>query len=218
MDDFDREYTTTAHVFGSEPEDALVRFADLIDSARPVLDVGCGQGRNSLFLAGRGLTVDALDPSRVAVEQVAREAIAEGLPIRTIHGTFQKLENADHAYSAMLVFGLIPVLERPQIEDLVEAVGRLLGAGGLLFITAFGTWDPDYAVRAAEWVEVDRNSFRSPGGRIRTYLESGELTALFPGFKTVHIWEGLGPEHRHGDGPLERHGMAEAVLERPSES
>ena len=31
-------------------------------------------------------------------------------------------------------------------------------------------------------------------------------------FDAVHLWEGLGPEHRHGDGSPERHGKVEAVL------
>ena len=112
----------------------------------------------------------------------------------------------------MIGFGLIPVLTRPQIGELVGSVDTHLGAGGHLWITAFGTWDPDYQLRAAEWVAEGRNSFRSPDDRLRTYLEPGELVALFPSFETIHAWEGLGPEHRHGDGPLERHGMAEAVL------
>ena len=214
MDNFDSEYSATPDLFGAEPESSLVRFADRLDPSRTVLDVGCGQGRNSLYLARRGLTVDALDPSQVAVEQVGRAAAAHDLPIRTIPGTFQDLGDTGRDYSGILVFGLIPVLTRPQIGELVRAVDTHLGAGGHLWITAFGTWDPDYPLRAADWVEEDRNSFRSPDGRLRTYLESGELVALFPGLETIHSWEGLGPEHRHGNEPVERHGMAEAVLRR----
>ena len=214
MDNFDSEYSATPDLFGAEPESSLARFANRLDPSRTLLDVGCGQGRNSLYLARRGLTVDALDPSQVAVEQVGRAAAAHDLPIRTIQGTFQDLGDTGRDYSGIFVFGLIPVLTRLQIGELVRAVDTHLGRGGHLWITAFGTWDPDYPLRAADWVEEDRNSFRSPDGRLRTYLESGELVALFPGLETIHSWEGLGPEHRHGDGPVERHGMAEAVLRR----
>jgi len=214
MDDFDRQYGVTPDLFGAEPESVLVRFADLLDPSRLVLDVGCGQGRNSLFLARRGLTIDALDPSKVAIEQVSRAAAAHELSIRTILGTFLDLGNTSRDYSGILVFGLIPVLTRPQIGELVEAVDTHLGAGGHLWITAFGTWDPAYSRHRSEWREEGKNSFRSPEGRLRTYLEAGELEALFPSFETIHTWEGLGPEHRHGDGPMERHGMAEAVLRR----
>ncbi len=214
VDDFDHYYRAAPDVFGAEPERTLVEFADLLDSAHPVLDVGCGQGRNSLFLGRRGFNVDALDPSQVAVEQVARAATSEALPVRAIQASFQDVANDRRAYGGLLVFGLITVLTRPQVGELVRAVDRLLRPGGIVFLTAFGTWDPDFSVRAAQWTEEDRNSFRALDGRLRTYLEPGELEALFPGLATVHSWEGLGPEHRHGDGPPERHGVAEAVMQR----
>jgi cyclopropane fatty-acyl-phospholipid synthase-like methyltransferase len=214
VDDFDVFYGSTPDYFGAEPEASLVRFADLLDLSQPVLDVGCGQGRNTLFLARRGFSVDALDPSRVAVEQVGSLAEKNGLSVRTIHGTFQDLKNGDHRYGGILLFGLIPLLSRSEIADLALFVMSHLETRGILFATAFGTWDPDCPHRAGTWRKEDENSFRSPDGRLRTYLEPGELTALFQDLSPVHSWEGMTPEHRHGDGPSERHGLAEAVLQR----
>jgi len=215
VDDFDAAYRSTPDYFGAEPEALLVRFADLLDLSHPVLDVGCGQGRNTVFLARRGFSVDALDPSPVAVEQVGSLAEGKGLSVRTIHGTFQDLNNGGHRYGGILLFGLIPLLTRAEIADLASYVMRGLETGGMLFVTAFGTWDPDFPHRAGTWRREGENSFRSPDGRLRTYLESGELTALFPDLSQVYSWEGMTPEHRHGDGPSERHGLAEAVLRRP---
>lgn len=214
MDDFDSDYRSTPDYFGAEPEALLVRFADLLDLSQPVLDVGCGQGRNTVFLARRGFSVDALDPSPVAVGQVGSLAEKKGLSVRTIHGTFQDLKNGDHRYGGILLFGLIPLLTRAEIADLASYVMRGLETGGMLFVTAFGAWDPDFPHRAGTWRREDKNSFRSPDGRLRTYLEPGELTVLFPDLSPVYSWEGMTPEHRHGDGPNERHGLAEAVLRR----
>jgi len=121
---------------------------------------------------------------------------------------------ADGIYGTILVFGLIPLLERPEIDALAEAVTSALCGGGLLFATDFGIWDPGYSRHASEWATIGTNSFRGPEGNLRTYLESGELTRLFPGLDEIHTWEGLGPEHQHGSGPAERHGMAEAVWRR----
>jgi cyclopropane fatty-acyl-phospholipid synthase-like methyltransferase len=215
VDNFDAAYRSTPDYFGAEPEVLLVRFADLLDLSQPVLDVGCGQGRNTVFLARRGFSVDALDPSPVAVEQVGSLADEKGLSVRAIHGTFQDLGNGDRRYGGILLFGLIPLLTRAEIADLASYVMRGLETGGTLFVTAFGTWDPDFPHRAGTWRQEGGNSFRSPDGRLRTYLEPGELTALFPDLSPVYSWEGMTPEHRHGDGPNERHGLAEAVLRHP---
>ena len=51
-------------------------------------------------------------------------------------------------------------------------------------------------------------------GSLGTFLEPGEIVDLFRFLEVVDHQEFLGPEHRHGDGPPERHGRAEAVLRR----
>jgi cyclopropane fatty-acyl-phospholipid synthase-like methyltransferase len=214
MDRYDEYYRSTPEVFGSEPNTILVEHAELIDLSTTALDIGCGQGRNTLFLARRKITVHALDSSIEAVRAVEVAAEFEGLPVRTIHGGFEDLNPDPDGYGAILVFGLIPDLRREQVPALTAAIEKALAPNGMLFITAFGTWDPSFERHQSEWKENTENSFCSLDGVVRTYLEPGELVALFPGLEVIHSWEGLGPEHRHGDGPPERHGLVEAVLRR----
>jgi SAM-dependent methyltransferase len=214
VDRYDDYYRSTPEVFGSEPNTILAKHAELIEPSTVTLDLGCGQGRNTVFLARRKITVHALDSSIEAVRAVEVAAQLEGLPIRTIHGGFEDLIPNPDGYGAILVFGLIPDLRRQQVAALAAAIEKTLAPSGALFITAFGTWDPAFERHQSEWTENTENSFCSLDGVVRTYLESVELVALFPGLEVIHSWEGLGPEHHHGDGPPERHGLAEAVLRR----
>jgi tellurite methyltransferase len=46
-----------------------------------VLDVGCGEERNSLFLAEKGFAVDALDISEAGIEKAQRVADAHGIAV-----------------------------------------------------------------------------------------------------------------------------------------
>ncbi len=79
-DMWDDRYNAKGAVWGLEPNRFLVEIADGL-SPRRVLDLGCGQGRNSLWLAAQGHTVTGLDLSPVAIDQ-AREAAAKlGLDI-----------------------------------------------------------------------------------------------------------------------------------------
>lgn len=162
---YDESYTTTDHLFGSQAETVLCTYFRRMDRAKPVLDIGAGQGRNTLFLARAGYTVDAVDPSRVAVETVAAVAAQEALPVRAHPCDFAS------------------------------------------FVPPADTYSRDWKARGC-------NSFSDERGSVRTFLEAGELPRLFEGYEVLHSWEGVGPEHRHGNGPPERHGMVEVVLQR----
>jgi len=208
MTDWDTNYRETQNVFGADPAPILVRHAKLLEDGLPILDVGCGQGRNSFFLARLGHEVHALDPSTVAVEQTAAVAEGEGLQITTQVGVIEDVHRPESGFGAILVFGLIPILTRAQIDAMVASIESLIAPGGLLFITAFTTEDPKFEAHGPETHPADEDYDHGS----RTYLEPDELRSLFAGWQVIHYWEGLGPEHRHGDGPVERHGLAEAVF------
>ena len=71
-------YRERGAVFGSEPNRFLVEVvAGLVPGT--ALDLGCGQGRNALWLASRGFEVTGLDLSPVAIEQAREVAAEQGL-------------------------------------------------------------------------------------------------------------------------------------------
>jgi cyclopropane fatty-acyl-phospholipid synthase-like methyltransferase len=212
---YDREYARVAAFFGTEAEATLKRFVHRLKAGRPVLDIGAGQGRNALYLARRGLAVHAVEPSGVAVAALEQVAEKEQLPMQLFRNAFERFEPPVSAYGGILIFGLIPDLEWTAIRRLVEKADDWSGPGTLLWVTGFTTQDPAYATHGAAWARIGTNSFQSPEGTVRTYLEPGQILELFQQYSVLHHWEGLGPEHRHGDGPPERHGKFEAVLQKP---
>ena len=63
-----------------EPHPLLVSFVLHNPQVRGrALDVACGMGQNAIWLAQRGLAVDAVDISPVALEQAQRSAVDAGL-------------------------------------------------------------------------------------------------------------------------------------------
>jgi 2-polyprenyl-3-methyl-5-hydroxy-6-metoxy-1,4-benzoquinol methylase len=213
--DYDRVYAENMHHFGDAPDPVLVRFDHQLDRSRPVLDIGCGQGRNAVYLGRQGITVHAFDPSKVAIEQLKLNVTADGFPVFAAVGTFQELRPKESNYGGILVFGLIQELAWKEIGILLRLCREHVAEGGLLFFTCFSTEDPSYALYSQEWEEIGHNSYKNPLGTIRTFLEHSQILSLIEGFEVVHHWEGLGPEHRHGDGPTERHGRVEAVFKKP---
>lgn len=67
--------------FPAAPAWLLQQHAELLPSSGLALDIACGTGANSLFLARRGLTVSSWDISAVAIERLNAAASAEQLPV-----------------------------------------------------------------------------------------------------------------------------------------
>lgn len=216
---YDQSYARTSDFFGAAPERTLADSVNQLDSSRPILDVGCGQGRNTLYLARQGFAVEAMDPSSVAIDSVKEAAERERLKVTFHHGTYEGFGLHDEPrFGTVLVYGLIQVLTRIQIEDLIQHMERWTRPGGLAFVTAFTTDDAGYAARLSQqerWVPIGVGSLRGPDDETRTYLDPGELKVVLRRWELIHCVEELGPEHRHGDGPLERHALVEAVARKP---
>lgn len=65
------------------PEPLLVEEFSLFTGKRTVLDLACGDGRNALYLAERGMEVTAVDFSLAGLARLRRFAAQQGLSIAT---------------------------------------------------------------------------------------------------------------------------------------
>lgn len=67
------------------PQPAVVALADEGSFTGRVLDVGCGTGENSLYLASRGHAVLGVDGAETAVERARAKALERGLEAEFVH-------------------------------------------------------------------------------------------------------------------------------------
>ena len=81
--DYEKFYKKNRHGLG-EPTIEFVAFFDAYDRIGvKVLDVGCGQGRDTLFIARLGHDVTAIDSSPSGIRDIEIDAANEGLHINT---------------------------------------------------------------------------------------------------------------------------------------
>jgi len=67
-----------------EPEKELVILANKFQGKKKVLDLGCGQGKDILYLAQLGHEVTGVDISSVAINQMLARAKAKGLEVNGV--------------------------------------------------------------------------------------------------------------------------------------
>jgi SAM-dependent methyltransferase len=116
------------------PPDALRGRENLVPTAGRALDVACGRGAVALWLAGRGLAVDAVDVSPVGLDAGARRA--GDLPVRWW------LHDLDSGLPAGCVgpYDLV-VVQRFRQPALYPALAAALAPGGLLVVTVLSEVD-----------------------------------------------------------------------------
>ena len=108
----------------TNPVDLLTRWLPQIPPGR-ALDVACGAGRNSLFLAEAGFEVDAIDISAVGLQRVAQQADERGLAIRLIEHDLDLPFEFECDYDLILVLWFVDL-------DLVTRLCDCLAPGGYL--------------------------------------------------------------------------------------
>ena len=78
---WDKRFSTPDYIFGTAPNAWLAAHAGLLQPGMRVLAVADGEGRNSVWMAQRGLHVDAFDISPVGVEKAKKLAADAGVQV-----------------------------------------------------------------------------------------------------------------------------------------
>lgn len=86
MSSYDKHYQQE-HLFG-RPYPEFVAFMRDWEHKGSVLDVGCGQGRDALFLAKLGYDVTGIDASQLGISQMLAAAKARHLTLNGIVADF----------------------------------------------------------------------------------------------------------------------------------
>ncbi len=131
------------------------------------LDIATGKGRNALFVAEKGFTVDAVDISEVGLQQAQRQAKKQGVTLNLIQADLASFEFPDSAYDLILNINFL-------LRSLVPKIKNALRPGGYII---FDTYLID---------QQDLGHPRNPA----YLLNHNELLDLFGNFRVLSYQEG----------------------------
>lgn len=138
------EGAEAGHVWSSEPNPQLVAEATALAPGR-ALDVGAGEGADSLWLARHGWAVTAIDISTVALQKAARFAEHQDpdASSRIVYEQHDVTAWAPEEASFDLISSQFMHLPRPERTRLFAGLAAGVRAGGTLLVVGHDVADLD---------------------------------------------------------------------------
>ena len=177
-------------MYGTDPSAPGLAAAQAFASAghKSVLELGAGQGRDTLYLARQGLHVTALDFAPGTIETLTSKARAAGLADRVSaarHDIRQPLPlpdtSIDASYSHML---FCMAFTTGELERLTGELRRVLRPGGLVIYTARTTADAHYGAGIPRGDDMYDH-----GGFIVHFFDRPLIDRLAAGFELMDVTE-----------------------------
>lgn len=128
---WDRVYAEREKLWSGNPNGALVAELADIPPGR-VLDVGCGEGADAVWLARNGWSVTALEVSGVALDRARRHAADAGVDIAWVHAGLAEAQLPPGSFD--LVSAQYPALPRTPDAAAERALLAAVAPGGTLLL------------------------------------------------------------------------------------
>ncbi|MFP4328101.1 MAG: SAM-dependent methyltransferase [Paracoccaceae bacterium] len=135
MPAWEDRYATPDYLFGTEPAAFLADHAGLLTPGASALSVADGEGRNSVFMARKGLRVTALEYAPSAIAKAGRLAAAAGVEV-----DFREADVLADDWGGPydLLAAIFIQFVGPEGRDLLFArMGAALRPGGLLLLHGY---------------------------------------------------------------------------------
>jgi len=154
-------------VFGN-PSKEVEEIVPLLPKAARILDVGCGDGRHSLYLAGLGFRVDAFDISQNAIDKINYLKECNHLDINTYLCDVSEFE-FKYKYDLIILHGVLQFIEREKQPGIMDLLKNWTKVNGYHIVALFTDEEPV----PEDLKEVMTGVFKNE--EIKVYYEDWEI-------------------------------------------
>lgn len=133
---YDEGYKVVEKFWGEKPANFVKRVADIYSGKKNVkcLDLGCGNGKNAIYLSNSGFDVTAMDVSYYGINEARRLCDKVNWIIRDIRKYYAEEEK----YDIVVLTGSLHCLSTyEEVENVINSVKKSTKQGGYNVISAF---------------------------------------------------------------------------------
>lgn len=140
-------------ICSTEPSPFAKYVSTLVDAGKTMVDLGCGNGRDTIYFAGRGMKMTAIDLSDSAISILKQQSIpnTEFICADFVNQPDPHGNGYDYAYSRFTIHSINQTQERILLRSIFGALRH----GGKFFIEVRSIHDPLFGRGEA----LERNAF-----------------------------------------------------------
>jgi len=195
----------TNNVWGTQPNKLLYKIYSKGENNDYFLDLGCGQGRDALFMLKNGYKVTAVDNSEKGIDKI-KEYIKKNNLFKNkidIHcDDIRNFDIEDNKYSIINFYNSLQFLPKKDALILIAKAKKLLKIKGHIIISSFLVDDPTYTK------QINRN---------RCFFKSKELKNIFSDFTIIFYKELIIEDKAHiGYPEPHKHSVVKLIAQKIS--
>ena len=185
---WENTFINRPETFGVSPSAAAVKAAEIFNKKgiTNILELGAGQGRDTLFFAQKGFHIQVLDYSQTGLDNIIKKAKTLGvdkLITGKIHDVRDPFPFTDEKFGGCFSHMLYCMaLTTKELKFLSDEIHRVLKNGGVNIYTVRHTGDGDYK----NGIHRGEDLYES-GGFIVHFFSKEKVKQLSNGFDIVNI-------------------------------
>ena len=185
--------------WGTEPTELVVNSSVILKSHFNVLDLGCGEGRNSFFIKEKVSKLTAVDISSDALSKLIEYSNDKKIDIETFESDALEFMKKSDNYDSIYCINLLQKLNKSKTFNLINLIKEKTNNGGFNIIHSFYT-----ECEEKKQTAISKNQY---------LFDKEELKSFYNDWKIIHYKEFKGKLETHNE-KVHRHFNVELIAQK----
>lgn len=190
---YNKKYKNNKFYWGKKPNFLIIQLKNILPPGSTILDLGSGEGQNTIYLAKHGFQVTAIDLSKIGIEKTKQWAKKENLKIETKINNVINIIKSSKKFDAIIAINIIQFIPHDKIPYFIKRIKTKTKPNGFNII----------------------NTFINHKNNQKYFFNKNDLTKYYSDWKIIKYQEKLGKWETHGE-KLHRHYLVKLIAQKKS--